>query len=301
MGFYPARADYADGIISVDEALNDPTVITERIGEIAKKNLLIETIFSTDNSPVTGGTVIYSKTTEKNFYTDNDVTQRQPGDEYTVVYRERPEAELARVEDYGGKFAVSDEARRRNNEIDFDNDVTALANTITRKLNQRALETVKAAYDAGETVKLVDGGASWADVRIDGNPAEITPARQRPFSAVANVFASAEKLDLGIEYTKLLVSPQTKANIISSYGTTLPGLLDTFGLELISSNYVDDHLTYLIDPGKAGFVKYEEPLTVTSWRDEPHRQTWVQGYAMPVMGITLPAAIATIEFAELDA
>ena len=296
MGFFPARADYNDGVISVDEALNNPTTITERVAEVAARDLLVETIFSTDSTPVQGGAVIYSKTTEKNFYTDTDVTARQPGDEYGIVYRERPVAELARVEDYGGKFAVSDEARRRNDNVTFDNDVTALANTVTRKLNQRAIETVQAAEAAGETIVGAHTGATWENVRIDGAPDLITPPTKRPISMIAHLIAIAESKELGITYTKMLVSPRTKAEMLVAYGQDLKPLLDTYGLELITSTFVPDDRSYLVDPGKAGFVKYEEPLTVTTWRDEHHRQTWVQAFAMPVMGITLPAAIATIEY-----
>ena len=294
MSFYPARADYKDGIISIDEALSNPTVIESRVAEIAQANLLVDTIFSNDSGPVEGGTVIYSKTTEKNFYTDNDVTARQPGDEYTVVYRERPEAELARVEDYGGKFAISDEARKRNLTVDFDNDVTALSNTIRRKLNQRAMETIAAADESGETNTIAHAGTKWSELILEGDPATITAPNNRPTSSIADAFAIAETKELGITYSKMLVNPLTKSRILAAYGPNMKAMLDTFGLELISSNSVPKEKTYLVDPGKAGFVRYEEPLTVTTWRDEHHRQTWVQGYAMPVMGITLPAAIATI-------
>ena len=294
MSFYPARADYKDGVISIDEALANPTVIASRVAEIASTNLLVDTIFSNDAGPVEGGTVIYSKTTEKNFYTDNDVTARQPGDEYTIVYRERPEAELARVEDYGGKFPVSDEARKRNLTVDFDNDVTALSNTIRRKLNQRAMETIAAADESGETNSIAHTGTKWSDLVLEGDPATITAPNERPTSSIADAFAIAETKELGITYSKMLVNPLTKSRILAAYGPNMKAMLDTFGLELIPSNYVPKEKTYLVDPGKAGFVRYEESLTVTTWRDEHHRQTWVQGYAMPVMGITLPAAIATI-------
>lgn len=294
--FYPGAADLKDGIISVDAVLNDPTIIEARIAELATPNLLVETVFSQDNSPVEGGAVIYSETTEKHFFTSNDVTERQPGDEYTIVYRERPESKLARVEDFGGKFATSDEAKRRNLAVDFDNDVRVLANTLTRKLNQRAVETIEAARTAkkSNTLNIVD--SDWKDVVLDGNPAHITAPSGRPHAHIANLFAVAEKQDLGITYTKMLVSPAMKATLRTVYGTGMNAMLDDFGIDLISTNYINDDVAYLIDPGKAGFVKYEEPLTVTTWRDEAHRQTWTQAFAMPVMGITLPSAIGVLEF-----
>lgn len=296
--FYPGAADLNDRTITVDSVLNDPTIIEHRIAELATPNLIVETVFSQDNSPVQGGAVIYSETTEKNFYTDNDVTQRMPGDEYTIVYRERPEAKLARVEDYGGKFATSDEARRRNQAIDFDNDVRVLSNTLVRKLNQRAIETIEAARDARKTNTLAIPGTGWKDVVLDGNPTTITAPADRPHSHIANLFAVAEQQELGIEYTKMLVSPAMKATLRMVYGSDLGTMLEDFGLDLISTNFVADDLAYFVDPGKAGFVKYEEPLTVTTWRDEAHRQTWTQAYAMPVMGITTPSAIGVIEFSK---
>ena len=290
MPFYPGHADYDNGIISVDQALNDPTVIEQRVADIAEKDLLVSSIFA-EGGEVTGGAVIYSKITEKHLYTENDVTDRQPGDEYSVVYAEQPQAQLARVRDFGGKFAVSDENRKRNNAIDFDNDTTRLANTIVRKVNRVAVETLDAAVAAGDTTELAVLN-NWGGVQLDG--ATPTAPGERPHAAIADIFALAESKELGIEYTRMLVSPTTRATLRTIYGTGLKDMLDDFGLELISTTFVDNGTAYLIDPQSAGFVRYEESLTVHNWRDEAHRQTWVQGYAMPVMGITLPAAVATI-------
>lgn len=296
MSFYPGRADSNNGVISVDQALEDPSVIAGRVADIASKNLLVESIFSVDSSPVSGGTVLFSKTLEKHLYMDEDASDRQPGDEYKVLYSVKPDLEAARVEDFGGKFATTDEARRRNQAVDFDNDVTRLANTITKKLNQRAIETVQAAEEAGETNQVAFVGVGWDGVNIEGDPTTITPTAQRPTAAIADAMATAEMQELGVVYKKMIVSPSTKASILTAYGPNLQAMLDVYGLDMIVSNYVEDNKTYLIDPGQAGFVKYEEPLTIHNFRDEHRRLTWTQGYAMPVMGITLPSAIATIEF-----
>lgn len=290
MPFYPGHADYENGIISVDQALNNPTVIEQRVADIAEKDLLVSSIFA-EGGEVTGGAVIYSKITEKHLYTENDVTDRQPGDEYSVVYAEQPQAQLARVRDFGGKFAVSAENRKRNNAIDFDNDTTRLANTIVRKINRVAVETLDAAVAAGDTTELAVLN-NWGGVQLDG--ATPTAPGERPHAAIADIFALAESKELGIEYTRMLVNPITRATLRTIYGTGLKDMLDDFGLELISTTFVDNGTAYLIDPQSAGFVRYEESLTIDSWEDQAHRQTWVQGYAMPVMGITLPAAVATI-------
>lgn len=288
--FYPGSAQLDDGIITIDQVLKDPILIEERVAEIASKNLIVDTIFS-EGGDVQGGAVIYSKITEKHLYTENDVAERQPGDEYPVVYSSQPERQLARVRDFGGKFSVSDEARLRNQSIDFDNDTTRLANTITRKINRVAIETLDAVIDAGENVQLA-ALTPWLGVQLDG--ATPTPPHERPHAHIADVFARAESMELGIEYSRMLVSPSTHATLRTIYGTGLGSMLDDFGLELTASPYVSDDLVFLVDKDNAGFVRYEEGLTVRTWEDEAHRQTWVQGYAVPVMGVTLPAAVATI-------
>lgn len=300
MGFYPGRAEAHNGVLSIDEVLADPTVISDRIADIAGQDLLVEKVFSQDNAPVSGGTVIYSKTTQKHLYTSNDVADRQPGDEYPVVYSDRPELEIARVEDFGGKFAVSDEARRRNLNIDFDNDVTRLANTVTRKLNQRAIETIEAAEESGETINYAAAfdTRAWWDVKLEGNSADITPATDRPTAAISMMFQEAQETELGINYTHILMSPWQYAGAQAVYGDKLAPTFEQFGLEPVISTNINQDKMYLVDQGKAGFIKYEMPLTVDTWRDHAHRQDWIQAFAMPVMGITLPAAIAVIDFSN---
>lgn len=292
MPFYPGSADYRDGLITINEALNNPTSIEQRIAEVAKDNLLVDALF-TPGGEVTGGAVIYSSITEKHLFT-SDVADRQPGDEYKVVYAERPEARLAKVQDFGGKFAVSDEARKRNLTVDFDNDVTMLTNTIVRKINANAISTLEAAIATGE-VKTLATAKPWNTVSLAGDPATISPTFERPTADFANAQQMADELDLGIQYTKLLVNPIDHANLKIIYAEHLKDVLEAFGLEVLSSVHVPSGTAYLVDPGKVGFVRYEEPLTVTTWRDEAHRQTWVQGYAMPVMGVTTPNAVCVIK------
>jgi hypothetical protein len=294
MPFYPGAIDYSDGLISVDQALNSPEIIEQRIADIISENLLVDTLF-TEGGTVDGGAVIYSKITEKHLFTENDVADRNPGDEYPVVYAARPEPELARVQDFGGKFAVSDEARKRNRTIELDNDTTVLSNTITRKLNRRAIETLSAAVDASDDVYQIAASVPWTETTATGNPANLTNPRALPHATFALAAARVSRLDLGITYTKLLVGPDTHADLRITYGKDLTTVLSDFGLEIVESNYVPVGEAYLVDPGKVGFVQYEEPLTVKTWDDPEHRQTWVQGYAMPVMGVTLPAALTVIK------
>lgn len=289
-GFYPGSIGLDGGLITVEQALTTPTSIERRIADIAEKDLLVDTVFTT-GGPVEGGAVIYAQTTEKDLYVDGDIAQRTPGEEYQVVYDQEPEPQLARVEDWGGKFQITDEARDRNDTVEFDNKVTRLTNSIVKKINRRVIDTLTAALSVSN---LLDSSNVWADTILDGDPSTITPPKRRPSADLAVVIAEAEKLDLGIEYSTLLVSPDTHRDLRIVYGQNLTAMLDDIGLTLKASNSVPNDRAFLVDDQQVGFVRYEKPLTVTTWRDEATRTTWVQGYAMPSMGVTLPAALGTI-------
>ena len=292
MPLYPGYLAQEGNLITVDQALTMPESITQRLSEIIEPNLLVDRVFSGSGQAVQGGGVIYSQITEKHLYLSTDVLDREPGDEYPVVYADRPEPRLAKVQDFGGKFAVTDEARRRNQSVDFDNDVTKLANTITRKLNQRAIETLEAGLGALDDNGEV-AGHSWSGLNFEGSTG-VTKSADRPTADFAAAQLAADQDDMGITYTQLLVNPQQKAALAIAYGKDLTAVLDSFGLEIFSSLHIPAGTAYMVDPGQVGFVDYEEPLTTTTWRDEHHRQEWVQSYAMPVMGVTNPRAIRRI-------
>ncbi|PAY24653.1 hypothetical protein CEY15_02330 [Dietzia natronolimnaea] len=287
MPLYPGHTDLNGNLITVDEALNHPTVITERLADLTFDTVLVDKVFGTVGQPVTGGAVIYSQTTEKHLFVEG-VADRKPGDEYPVIFSEKPDAQLARVQDFGGKFPVTDEARRRNNSIDFDNAVTRLANTITRKLNSRAIETLEAALgtldDGGEIA-----GHPWTDLALDG--ATPTPASERPTADLAAAQLAADEDELGITYSMLLVHPRQRAALATAYGERLKAVMDAAGMTLASTTQVPAGTAYVVDPGTVGFVDYEMPLTSETWDDREHRQTWVQSYAMPVMGVTSPRSV----------
>ncbi|MCT2031874.1 hypothetical protein M3D00_17235, partial [Dietzia cinnamea] len=284
MPLYPGHTDLNGNLITVDEALNHPTVITERLADLTFDQVLVDRVFSTIGQPVSGGAVIYSQITEKHLFVDG-VADRKPGDEYPVIFSDKPEAQLARVQDFGGKFAISDEARRRNNSIDFDNSVTRLANTITRKLNSRAIETLEAALstldDGGEIT-----GHNWAGLNLTG--ATPTPSAERPTADLAAAQLAADTDELGVTYSMLLVHPAQRAALATAYGPELKAVLDAFGMTMHSTTQVPAGTAYVLDPGSVGFVDYEQPLTTDTWDDRQHRQTWLQSYAMPVMGVTSP-------------
>lgn len=290
MPLYPGYADVDGQTITVDQALNNPTMITAHVAENIHNSVLVDKVFGAGGN-VEGGAVIYSPVTEKHLYTENDVKDRAPGNEYPVLYSTRPESQIARVSDFGGRFAVTDEARRRNQTVDFDNDVTRMGNTITRKLNQRVSETLKAGLDSLDDGGIIEGH-SWSGLTFGGaNP---TPESERPTADFAAAQLAADLEELDIVYSMLLVHPTQRAALKTAYGKDMDDMLASSGLTLETTTHIPAGEAYMVDPGSVGFVSYEEQLTTETYDDRQNRQTWVQGYAMPVMGVTAPRAVRRI-------
>lgn len=296
MSFYPGSASTTGSGLTVDQALREPTIIEERIAHLAEGQLFVDQIFTQDATPVEGGAVIYGRVLAKHRFTTEDSAPRQPGAEYQMLYRLRPELRTAAVQDFGGKFAVTDEAIRRNRTADLDNDVTALTNTIVRKINTEAISALSAAIEETQDHGLIEVAASlpWDEASATGAPDKQTGARGLPAASIATAIATAEAADETATFNRLLVSPKTRADLRICYGVHLGGLLEDLGLTLLSVKGLPEGTALLVDQGRVGFVRYETPLNVVTWRDEAHRQTWVQAYACPVIGVTNPSALAVI-------
>jgi hypothetical protein len=83
------------------------------------------------------GVVLYDQATTLDSYTDRDVERIEPGAEAPIVGGVRTTPLVAQVEKFGGKFVMTAEAIRRNDQSRMRNQMRRLANTITRKMHQR--------------------------------------------------------------------------------------------------------------------------------------------------------------------
>ena len=95
--------------LTVDTALKHPTAIRDQIAKLADETLLLPKLFRPNGARVEGGGLLYSVVQATDFFSSRDVELRAPGTEYPLTPGVDPETRLALVEDYGGKFQVTDE------------------------------------------------------------------------------------------------------------------------------------------------------------------------------------------------
>ncbi|KUH89800.1 major capsid protein [Mycobacterium sp. IS-1556] len=276
--------------LTVDVALKTPTILRNRIAELADDQILLPKFFHQLGAQVQGGGMLYSVVQASDFFT-SDVEKRTPGAEYKVVEGVEPEPKLALVEDWGGKFQVTDEQRIRNDVSYLDQQTTQLANTITRKLDVAAMNAITAAVTGAN---VVVPASNWENLVFVGPEANLTPSDARPTAHFSMAQLASDLQELGVTHDLLIVNPQQAHELRVAYADGLDDMLKSAGLEMFSNPRIPAGEAYVVETGMVGTVGFEAPLTVDVWDDRSTRSRWVQAYAVPAFAVDRPYAAKKI-------
>jgi hypothetical protein len=256
--------------VTVDQMLKSPTRITRMIMDITRERFIADRIFASGGG-VTGGAVVYDQAQANEMYLGRDVEQIAVGSEFPLVTSDQLAPQTALVEKWGGKTFIFDEARDRNDTVGFVKVIRQLANTITRKLNQRAIaELEKALVGAGRTVT----GNNWATY----NP-ELTAPALSPAYDFGRADMQATNEEMGVNYNLWLINPQEALALTAIYG---PAISSPAMPEFYSSPRVLPGTAYVIEAGQVGQMRIEKPLYTTTWREEKVERTWTQSGVRPL-------------------
>ncbi|WP_167107275.1 major capsid protein [Mycobacterium sp. DL592] len=272
--------------LTVDVALNQPTIIRNRIAQLMDDQIVLDKLFHGFGARVEGGGIIYSVVQASDFYT-SDVEKRAPGGEYKVVEGVDPDPKLAVVADWGGRFQVTDEQRIRNAVSYLDQQSTQLANTLARKLDIAALAAIEAAIDSANTVT----GNNWGAQVFVGPLASITASAARPTADFSAAQLKSDLQELGVKHNLLIVHPNEAAALRTAYAENLDDMLKSAGLELFANPRMTAGTAYVCERGQVGTVGFEFPLNVHAWPDPATRSTWVQGFVVPAFAVDRPFAL----------
>ncbi|GAA2516707.1 major capsid protein [Winogradskya humida] len=288
---YPlANPTVSGNSLTVDMALEQPKRVTRRIMDITLRRFIIDRIFATGGSAT--GSVIYDQATTNELYTDRDVERVAPGSEFPIVGSQTTVPKIALAEKWGGKFPITREARRRNNVVRFNNQVTQLANTIVRKVNTNAVATLEAAISGlGGAGTFV--GHNWGAVVTSGSGQTNNSGWPAADFAMAQLLA--EQDELGVNYNLWIVNPVQKFQLITAYGNALPDMLEAAGIEeLYPSPQVANGTAYAVARGEVGALDVEQGLETETWEDKSIQSDWVQSSVVPIMYVTNPYSIKKV-------
>jgi hypothetical protein len=281
--------DLPAGVADFNYLVSNPRRITRAIATLALLRFYVNLIFSSAG-PVLGA-VVYEQATENDIYPLRDVEGVEPGDEMPVITFASGEARTAQVEKFGGKFPVTDEARRRNQGGRVLRAISQIANVIQRKTQQRALAELDAAIvEHGRTAI----GTSWSDAAATTAGSQVPTVG--PLADVSAVELANETLELGYSYNLAVMNPQEWRNLRLVAGGSAGGARAILADDGIDNVWVTNRQAAgkvkWLAAGQVGEMGYEVPLSTESWRDKDGKQQdWFQSYVLPICYVTDPFAI----------
>lgn len=262
---------------TVDLAVQNPTRITRTLMDLTLQRFFADRVF-TNAGGVSGGAIVYDEIIANDLYLDRDIQRVGPGDEFPIVTSQRRAPKVAEVEKWGGKFFVTVEARDRNDVSVFTRHVRQLANTIVRKINQRAVEVLEAAVQASPTRQVT--GNSWSAVVTGGS--STSNSTVWPGFDFARAQSLAETDELGIVYNLWIMNPAEYLQLVRIYGPLLNDLLSSIGIDIFVTNRVVAGTAYVVAEGQVGQMRVEQPLATEQWYEEETQRFWTQSSVRPL-------------------
>lgn len=297
VGPHPLGAPTVSGTtISVDTMLNQPTRITRLLMDITLQRFVADRIFASGGG-VVGGAVVYDSVEANDLYTTRDVERVSPGAEFPIITSARRAPGVAEVEKWGGKVWIADEARDRNDSVLFTNQLRQLSNTIVRKINARAIQTLEAMFTAFPA-RVIASVGNWNAVSPYG--ASPTAPAAWPAMDFAKAAEVAETDEMGMRYDLWVLNPQDYTFLLILYGGDgLQELLSTLNLEIYVTNRMTAKSAYAVAQRQVGQMRVEKPLGTETWREPNRERTWVQASVRPLMFVD--NRFAALKFTALRA
>lgn len=289
MATYPLDGlEVVDKSITVDLMLKEPKRITRYVSDLAAKQLFAANIFTADSTE--GGAIIFDQLTKNDVYASG-TAEVPAGGEFPIITTERDEPMIARVKKTGGKFKVTDEARKRNDQALVQRESRKLANTITRDTDAAALEALEAAHTAleGDALRVESGG--WVAAGKATNATKTAAASAR--ADILRAKAEGKKTELGYVYNLLVMTPEDDLALRIALETddAVQAFFQANGLTPIVSARAELGVPKLVAGGTVGTMGVEDPLSTETYDDRSIQSEWVQSWTTVGFAVTDPFAI----------
>jgi hypothetical protein len=278
-------------LITVDQALANPTVITREIAQLAQQRFFASRVFS-DAGGVEGGAVLYElpPSTATDLFAERGVQEVEPGTEFPILTFLRGVPVLAKPRKIGGKWPVTKEAKKRNNVRTIQRAMVQSANTIALTLDAMAVAVLNAAI-TGNSRQVA--GQSWATAAAVTN--QNASGTNQP---IADLLAARQTVELeqrGHTLDSILIHPNQELSlgqIAARAGTTIDQILATAGItSWYSSPRVTAGTAILYEAGAVGGWANEFPLAEETWYEPEEQTDWYQWSVSPAMFVDDPYAL----------
>lgn len=286
---YPLGPPSVSGnLITVDQALANPTIIVREIARLADQKFFASRVFS-DVGGVDGGAVLYElpPATATDLFAERAIQEVEPGDEFPILTFLRGVPVVAKPKKLGGKIEFTKEAKKRNNIRVISRSMVQAANTIAATLDATALAVLNTAITANTRTLA---GQSWATAAAVTNLN--ASGTNQPISDLLAARQTVELEMRGDTLDSVLMHPNQElslAQIAARAGTTIDAILSTAGItNWYSSSRVTPGTVILYQQGNVGGWATEFPLSQESWYDPDTESDWVQFSVSPAMFVDNP-------------
>lgn len=293
----PTGPQITDGVITVGRFLQEPTQINRAIERETTERFLSDYMYT--QTPASGGAVVYERNTDpKNYGYASDADGRDvevidAGGEFPFLSSEEGAQDLAHVKKYGGSFRFSRENIRRDQRDVLARGLRMLSNTVIRKTDRIAVQTLVNDTDLGS----LDVTVPWTDADAD------------PVYDILAALSQINDADYGYTATTVLINraqslallgrrdvreqlPRESATLNPVLSPQLGNLL---GLDWVVTEAVPAGTLYVTDRNTLGALADEEGGVQTDTYEEKGTQsTIVQAWRTVVPVITDPKAAVRV-------
>ena len=266
-----------------------PGMITHEIAA-RSENALIRTIFR-DSEQRVSGALYYNQLSNEQIKSIGQAAERQPGEEFALVFQPETQAQIERVRQFGAKSEITYEAVRRNSIDEMSRLVDFLTLTIMRKLDSYVMDILTKAVNAKLTATATAPALSTAVSRD-------TPLSTLSLGHIIDAVAAGAENDLAVDYDTLILRPTQASQLKIQEKITGISLAEDYGVNVVTSREFASNMGFLVDTDRAGEVYWEDPLTSEVIDDRTRHVYTVQSWATPAAAITTPHAINMIGFEE---
>ena len=279
---YPLGPPSVSGtLITVDEALQNPRIITREIALLTDQKFFASRVFN-DAGDIQGGALLVElpNPTATDLFAERGVQEVAPGQEFPLMTFLRGVPTVVRPRKIGGKFFVTKEAVKRNDIRLVTRAMTQAANTISLTLDSMAVAVLNAAITANSRTFA---GQSWATA------AGITMFnRSGTNQSLSDLLGAKTTIDLeqrGHILDSALMHPNQYLSLSQQYGPS--GVADALASAGITNYFVSPRVTagtvILYEAGMVGGWANEFPLAEQVWYENETERTWYQWNVSPAM------------------
>jgi hypothetical protein len=283
---YPLDGPVVSGTeYTLDQYVNNPTVITRAIAEYSQLRMYANKVFS-PGPGVEGGAILFERPNPllTDLFGARRTQEMAPGTRFPKQAFLRGVPLVAKPRKIGEEFEVTKEERKRNHPQIVLNAITQAGNTIVRDVETMALGELNAVIAAETRTTAAQSWTTAAETTFSTKT-----SKNQPITDFINAKAVIELEERGHILNAAIFNPLDWANLVTIYGADgVDAMLKSVGITDYTVTPRQLHgKVKLYELGRVGVWSNEFPLEEDTWEDKSTDKTWHYSWTVsPTFAVT---------------